>query len=165
MLTKTSLSAIRALMYISRHETDGALSPRKIGQDLQESPTYMAKISRHLVKAGLLRAEKGVKGGVRMAKRPVEITLLEVVQACQGTLVGYYCQRSCDLSLTCTYHQAAVELQDAISGVLSRWTLAQLLTKPTSSLITGGEMKCVILNGVSPAIFSPGGTLVSFPKA
>ena len=164
MVTKTTLSAIRALMYISCHEDEGPLSPRKIGQELNESPTYMAKVTRHLVRAGLLRAEKGVKGGVRLNRRPAQITLLEVVQACQGTIVGYYCQRDCDLSLTCSYHRAAAELHEAISGVLSRWTLAQLLKKPASTLKIGGAMTCVMLNGISAAVFLPGGAQAAAPK-
>lgn len=153
MITKTSLSAIRALLYISRHEDGDPLSPRKIGKELKESPTYMAKVTRHLVKAGILRAEKGVKGGVRLSRRPQDITMLEVVQACQGTLVGDYCQAVCDHASVCAYHRAAEELHAAISGVLSRWTLAQLLKKPGGGGKKANGPDCVILNGVSPAIF------------
>lgn len=164
MITKTSLSAIRALMYISRHEEDGPLSPRKIGQDLSESPTYMAKVTRHLVKAGILRAEKGVKGGVRLSRRPQEITMLEVVQACQGTLVGDYCQANCDNASVCAYHRAAAELHEAISGVLSRWTLAQLLKKPGATGKRAGDVACVILNGISPAVFTVASAATSFAE-
>ena len=153
MITKTSLSAIRALLYISRHEDGDPLSPRKIGEELKESPTYMAKVTRHLVKAGILRAEKGVKGGVRLSRRPQDITMLEVVQACQGTLVGDYCQAVCDHASVCAYHRAAEELHAAISGVLSRWTLAQLMKKPGGGGKKANGPDCVILNGVSPAIF------------
>ena len=164
MITKTSLSAIRALMYLSRHEEDGPLSPRKIGEDLNESPTYMAKVTRHLVKAGILRAEKGVKGGVRLSRRPAEITMLEVVQACQGTLVGDYCQPDCDNASVCAYHRAAAELHDAISGVLRRWTVAQLLKKPSAAGRKAGSIDCVILNGISPAIFSAGAVATSMAE-
>ena len=156
MITKTSLSAIRALMYISRHEVEGALSPRKIGQDLNESPTYMAKVTRHLVRAGILRAEKGVKGGVRLSRQPEQITMLEVVQACQGQLLGDYCLTVCDMTAVCAYHRAAAELHTAICGVLSRWTLAQFLKKPVSTGNKPGSKGCVILNGVSPSVFMLG---------
>jgi Rrf2 family protein len=157
MITKTSLSAIRTLLYISRRDDGDSLSPRKIAEELKESPTYMAKVTRHLVKAGILRAEKGVKGGVRLSRQPKDITMLEVVQACQGTLVGDYCQAVCDHASVCAYHRAAEELHTAISGVLSRWTLAQLLKKPGADGKKANAVDCVILNGVSPAIFlAPG---------
>lgn len=164
MITKTSLSAIRALLYLSRRENEGPISPRKIGHDLNESPTYMAKVARHLVKANILRAEKGVKGGVRLSRRPEEITMLEVVQACQGTLVGDYCQPDCDNASICAYHRAAAELHNAISGVLSRWTIAQLLKKPSAAGRKSGVVDCVILNGISPAIFSPASVATSMAE-
>ncbi|MFN0104724.1 MAG: RrF2 family transcriptional regulator [Bryobacteraceae bacterium] len=164
MITKTSLSAIRALMYISRHEEEGPVSPRRIGQDLNESPTYMAKVTRHLVRAGILRAEKGVKGGVRLSRPAQEITMLEVVQACQGKLLADYCLPVSDMSSVCGYHKAAAELHGAICGVLSRWTLAQLLKKPISTGKKAGGMGCVILSGISPAVFSIGGVPPSIPE-
>lgn len=153
-MTKTSLSAIRALLYIARYGDGVFLPPRRIAEQLQESPTYMAKVTRQLVKAGILRVEKGVKGGVRMSRAPETITLLAIVEACQGTLVGDYCQPGCDLNSVCGYHHAAMELHAAISGVLAKWTLAQLLKKPTpSGKKQGGTFPCVILNRLSPAVF------------
>ncbi len=112
----------------------------------------MAKVTRHLVKAGLLRADRGVKGGVWLNRPAESITLLAIVEACQGSLVGDYCQPGCDLNLVCSYHKAAAELHDAISGVLSRWTLAQLLRRPASAAKPGG-ISCVILNGAEPSLF------------
>lgn len=153
MVTKTSISAIRALMYAASHANQGSLPPRLIAEDLAESPTYMAKVTRHLVKAGILRVEKGVKGGVRLARPAAEITLLSVVEACQGAVVGDYCQPGCDLSTVCAYHRAAAELHQAISAVLSKWTIAQMLRKPAGSRRPGG-MPCVVLNGISPAVFT-----------
>ncbi len=164
MVTKTSLSAIRALMYLAHRGEDVFLSPRKIAEDLRESPTYMAKVTRHLVKAGILRAEKGAKGGVRLSRKPSAVSLLEVVEACQGTLVGAYCQPGCDLDLVCGYHRAASELHAAISGVLSRWTLAQLLQNPAPAKRKSGEMPCVILSGISPKLFYTVGKQYRVPE-
>ena len=154
MITKTSLSAIRALMYVARNGEGGSLSPRRIAEELHESPTYMAKVTRQLVKAGIFRGEMGVKGGVRLGRPASRITLLSVVEACQGTLVGDYCQPGCDLTSVCAYHRAAAELHAAISGVLSRWTLEQLLQKPAPSAKTAGaKLPCAVLDGISPAVF------------
>ncbi len=157
MVTKTSLSAIRALIYIARNAEGRFLSPRRIAEDLHESPTYMAKVTRQLVRAGILRVEKGVKGGVRLSRPPDQVTLLAVVEACQGTLVGGYCQPGCDLTSVCAYHRAAAELHEAISGVLSRWTLTQLLQKPASAIVMPDGMPCVMLSGISPAAFLTAG--------
>jgi Rrf2 family protein len=92
VLGKTTLSALRALLFLTQQEPAACLSPRHIAAVLGESPTYLAKVLRHLVKAGVLRAERGATGGVRLAMAPEDVTLLDVVEACQGTIVGNYCQ-------------------------------------------------------------------------
>ena len=64
MLTKTTVSAIRALIHVGLHGSGGPISPRRIAEQLGESPTYLAKVMRLLVKAGILRAHFGMAGGV-----------------------------------------------------------------------------------------------------
>ena len=73
MLSGTSLSALRTLVYLGQH-MPAVISPRRIAEDLGESPTYLSKVTTQLVKAGVLRAEKGVKGGVQLARPASEIT-------------------------------------------------------------------------------------------
>ena len=101
-----------------------------------KSPTYLAKVVRYLVKPGILRAHRGVAGGVVLNRLPGEITLQSVVEACQGAILGDFCSEAPELAETCALHQAGVELNQAILGVLSRWTLADLLKRPhpTASL-------------------------------
>ncbi len=135
MITKTSLLATRALLCLARDPRGVATSPRSIALQLGESQTYMAKVLRSLVKAGILRAQHGSRGGVLLNRRPREITLLAVVEACQGTIVSNYCDDIADLGTTCAFHRAAVELREEIVAVLSRWNLEQLAKSPS-------EIKC-----------------------
>jgi Rrf2 family protein len=130
MITKTTLSALRALRYLAGEVPGRCVSPRMMAKQLGESPTYVAKIARELVKAGILRAKKGSRGGVFLGRLPSEITLLSVVQACQGEVVGDYCWPGCTHDTVCSYHEAAAELHTAIVDVLSRWTLARMLERP-----------------------------------
>lgn len=150
MLGKTPLSAIRALLLLSRRDRAECWSPRRLAETLGESPTYLAKVVRYLVRHGMLEAEKGVKGGVRLLQAPENITLLAVVEACHGTIVGDYCKsaRACDQ--VCNFHRATVELHEAITGVLGRWTIADLLENPhaTDGLI--GGIACLMTRGLHP---------------
>jgi Rrf2 family protein len=130
MLTKTSISAVRSLIFLCSEEEGVPSSPRRIAEQLEESPTYLAKVVRHLVKAGILQAHRGATGGVTLNQPAEEITLLAVVEACQGKILGNFCQDTCDLDNVCAFHEAAAELHDAIVGVLSRWTLADLVKRP-----------------------------------
>lgn len=145
MLGKTSVSAIRSLLLLAGQDVQEPWSPRRIADELGESPTYLAKVLRHLVKAGILESERGVKGGVTLMRQPAEITLLAIVEACHGTIVGDYCKSSV-AGTPCAFHRAAVELHLAITGVLERWTLADLLAGPFHQEVGPGR-KC-LLTGV-----------------
>lgn len=129
-MTKTSRSAIRMLTYLGQLGTSEPLSPRFLAEQLGESPTYLAKVAGHLVRAGILQSQRGVAGGMVLSRAPETIAMLAIVEACQGTILGDFCDEAPDLAKTCAFHQACVELHDAIVGVLSRWTLAEFIQKP-----------------------------------
>jgi Rrf2 family protein len=154
MINKTTLTAIRALVFVAHNAKAGTLPPRRIAEALDESPTYMAKVTRTLVKAGILRAGKGVKGGVWLGRPANEITLRSIFEACQGSLVGDYCRTDCDPTMICSFHRAAAELHEAILGVLSRWTLAQLSRKPEGAL--GSKRLPCVMAGVSADLVQVG---------
>lgn len=144
MLGKTSVSAIRTLILLAEQQAPTCRSPRRLAQALGESPTYLAKVVRHMVKARILEAEKGVKGGVRLLLPPEEITLLAVVEACQGTIAGDYCRSERPASSWCGFHRAASELHETVTGVLRRWTIHDLLDRPPSAGECAGGVACVI---------------------
>jgi len=123
-----------------------------MAEQLGESPTYLAKVARHLVKVGILRAHRGVAGGVTLNRSPDEISLLAIVEACQGAILGDFCQDAEDFDNTCAFHQAGAELHEAIVGILSRWTLAQLLLKPCPSEAGDSQVQCLLepLRGAKP---------------
>jgi Rrf2 family protein len=110
----------------------------------------MAKALRHLVKAGVLRAERGVLGGVKLGQRPQDITLLAVVEACQGAIVGDFCESKRPSSTFCGFHRAALELHNALKGVLSKWTLADLVAAPEGDAEPTGGVTCVMAGLQSP---------------
>lgn len=144
MFTKTSISAIRALTYLGLNSTGQPISPRHMAERLGESPTYLAKVVRRLVRAGVLRAHRGVSGGVTLNRPPDEISLLSIAEACQGAILGDFCQDAEELEKTCAFHQAGAELHEAIVGILSRWTLAELLQKPCASAGYGHQIPCLL---------------------
>lgn len=150
MLTKTTISGIRALVFLLLHPERQPVSPRVIAQCLGESPSYLAKVLRNLVKVGILKAQRGVTGGVSVNRLPEQITLLSVVEACQGVILGDFCGETPTLSQTCAFHQAAAELHQAIIGVLSTWTLADLLKKPCPDAAFPDGAKCWLCPGLSP---------------
>lgn len=155
LLSKTAILATRALVVIGKQPPGTVISPRNIASHLNESPAYMAKVVRQLVRAGILRAERGVMGGVFLSRSKSEITLLEIVEACQGAIHGTYCQRIDDLQVVCAFHRAAHELERAVVGVLSRWTLLDIEKSPSPTGQLPGAVPCM-MTGPSTAITRAG---------
>ena len=95
MLTDTSIFGIQALIYIYLNNNDGEpVSPKTIAKDPNLSQSYMGKITRQLTKANILRSYHGAKGGVALNQAAKEITLLAIVEAFQGFIIGNHCQQT-----------------------------------------------------------------------
>lgn len=55
------------------------------------SPTYLAKQLQLLSRAGLVRSTQGKSGGYVLTRPPEDITMLDVVEAIEGTESTYVC--------------------------------------------------------------------------
>jgi Rrf2 family protein len=54
-------------------------------------PAYLAKHLQALSRAGIVTADRGVKGGYRLARAPAEISLLHIVLAIEGEQPAFRC--------------------------------------------------------------------------
>lgn len=144
MLTHTSELGIQALLYLALQGDGEMIPPRRIAAAIDASPSYMSKVTGLLVRAGILAAHKGARGGVMLSVKPAELSLLEIVEACQGKVLGDFCEPTSKLDQVCAYHRSMAELHDAIIDVLSRWTLADLVAKPLPSPSLAPHVKCKI---------------------
>lgn len=146
MLTQTSESAIRLLVWMALHDQDERpIPPHTIAKEIDASPSYLAKVTRMLVKSNILRSYRGAQGGVRFARKPDDVTLLEVVEACQGLLIGNYCQNIKEhIEPTCAFHQAMAEVHAATTAVLEHWTIGDMARKPHPDVPHEGEVECRI---------------------
>lgn len=79
MLTATSEYALRALIYLARHESDCPIAGPRIAEEAEVPSKYLSKILGDLVRAGLLAGTRGKNGGFRMTRSPKAIRLVEVL--------------------------------------------------------------------------------------
>jgi Rrf2 family protein len=54
-------------------------------------PAYLAKHLQALSRAGIVTADRGVKGGYRLGRAPAQISLLDVVLAIEGVEPAFRC--------------------------------------------------------------------------
>jgi Rrf2 family protein len=103
--------------------------------DLPEA--YLAKQLKALVRAGLLAATTGPRGGFRLARPAAEITLLQIVEAVDGTSPPYECREIRqqgrgalspeECRNTCILAQKMADAHQAWRGSLAGVTLADIL--------------------------------------
>jgi len=143
VLTKTTEMAIQVLCILALQGEDAdPISPRLLARRLDASPSYMAKVTGLLVRAGILQATRGIHGGVQLMHRPERVTLLDVTEACQGKLLGDYCQDVVVISQTCAFHRAMDDLHQALVGALQRWTIGDLAAQPEPAPALRGVARC-----------------------
>ena len=85
-ITTKSPYALRALTELARM---GAETPVPIGElaRRREIPVqFLEQLFAVLRRAGILRSQRGVKGGYAFARAPGEVTVLEVVELLDGQL-------------------------------------------------------------------------------
>lgn len=90
MLSITSKSpyAVAALAELSRI---GAAAPVSLGElaRRRDIPVqFLEQLFAVLRRAGILRSQRGVKGGYSFARDPATVTVLEIVELLDGTLGG-----------------------------------------------------------------------------
>lgn len=130
MLSQTTITAMQTLVYIALNSNGEPVPPGEIADRLGASAAYLSKINTQLVKAHILRSHRGVKGGVTLAKPPQNISLLHVVEACQGMILGDYCSDTDNPDVVCGFHAAMHDLRVSFIEALNRWSVADLARKP-----------------------------------
>jgi Rrf2 family protein len=80
--------ALCALTYLARHEVGGWVASHTIAEAQGLPGGFLLKVLTPLVEAGVLRSDRGLGGGFRLARPARSITLLEVLEAVEGPIQG-----------------------------------------------------------------------------
>ncbi len=88
MLSITSKSpyAIRALTELARAGDAGPVPIGELARRRDIPVQFLEQLFAVLRRAGVLRSQRGVKGGYAFAREPGEVTVLEVVELLDGRL-------------------------------------------------------------------------------
>jgi Rrf2 family protein len=87
-LTLGCVYALHALEHLAAQGDGGPATARHIAEERGLPGDFLSKALQPLVRAGLLRSEKGPNGGFRLARPASRISLLEVVEAVDGPIRG-----------------------------------------------------------------------------
>ncbi len=123
--------ALRALTYLSSQEENTLSRVHEIAESEDLPAPFLAKLLQQLARTGILTSVKGPKGGFGLARRPGEISLIEIVSAVDGTESFNRCAvglAECSDTAPCPLHDTWKPLRTQITDYLTEQTLADLAT-------------------------------------
>ena len=92
MLSRTSEYALRAVVHLAQHVDAWPIPGRRIAEELDIPRNYLSSILADLVRAGVLEAAPGKRGGFRMVRPPERVRLLDVLAPFEPVLID---RRAC----------------------------------------------------------------------
>ncbi|MCL5038066.1 MAG: Rrf2 family transcriptional regulator [Chloroflexi bacterium] len=84
--------AIRGLADLASNGKDGPISIREIAERQEVSVDYMEQLFHKLMKAGIIKSFRGLKGGYQLAKDPGDISIKDILEIVEGPLCLVNCE-------------------------------------------------------------------------
>lgn len=130
-LTMSSEMGIHAAWFLAMEGSVSPMLSTTLASRIQVSETYLIKVLKRLVEARLLESRKGKSGGYRLKKPAANITLADIVRACEGDDDLYQClhdERKClNTRVTCPVCVTVLRAEHAMYDELARTTVQDLL--------------------------------------
>lgn len=123
---------LRSLIDVALNQAKGPVTLKDISERQSISFKYLWQVVNPLKASGFLRVTRGSKGGYVVARRPEDITMLEVLTSLEGPLSILKClthDDACPRIHTCVARTVWAEVNHVVEKVLDNVTLAELLRR------------------------------------
>ena len=87
-LSHATIYALHALVYLASQKENRPVTAREIAAARGIPEKFLPKVLKPLGDVGVVQSLKGPNGGCRLARKPKDVTLLEVVDAVEGPWAG-----------------------------------------------------------------------------
>ena len=137
VITRATEYAVRAVIFLAQQPKDDIVLKKDICRTQEVTPAFLTKILQPLIKVGIVSSQRGVGGGFLLAKDPNEITMLDILQAEEGQLRLNHCLADTDVCYRdayCSAHKVWDETQHAMSEVLKRYSIADLVLREKGNI-------------------------------
>ncbi len=134
-LTKRADYAIRAVLALARSAEGERLSVRQVALDQRIPVRFLSQVMRDLVRAELVEATVGRRGGYRLARPAKAISILQVVEAVEGGSRRRTCilrGGPCVVDGVCDVHVVFASAHEEVLRRLQRATIAEAVRGPGS---------------------------------
>lgn len=128
--------ALRVLIELAGYDRQQLVTLQTIADSQQISEKYLESIIVVLSKAGLVDAVRGKGGGYRLARKPEEYTIGEILKLTEGTLAPVSClddsPNKCERAAECKTLPMWEKLNTIIGNYLYSVTLKDLIDPSNS---------------------------------
>lgn len=134
LISQGSQYAISAIIAISKHAGNGAISASSLSKSLNCPTAYLSQVLAKLKEPGILKSQRGLNGGVYLAKPIDQITMMDVISAIDGTEFFDKCFmgiEGCGHIEPCPFHEFWSSERKKIEQWLQDTTFAQVDEKMT----------------------------------
>ena len=85
-LSRTVAYAVQATLQLAQLTSGAPVPCSRLAAEGRMPERFLLQILRHLVTHGILQSTRGVDGGYSLARKPEDISLLDVIEAADGPL-------------------------------------------------------------------------------
>src|SRR5438477_9845669 len=128
--------AVRALLVLGLRHHEPLVRIQTISEQQNIPKRFLEQILNDLKSAGLVQSKRGVAGGYRLARRPEEISIAEIIRHIEGALAPVSCvserfyeKCSCPDESRCSIRAVMKEIRDAVVGITEKLTVADLCAR------------------------------------
>lgn len=135
MLSQTVEYALRAMVYLADQSPE-ARTTEQISRATRVPQAYLSKVMQNIARAGLVKSQRGIRGGFSLVKDPSDLTILEVVNAVEPIQRI----RECPLGLAahgvhlCPLHKRLDDALALVEKAFGNSTLAEVVNEPSDSV-------------------------------
>jgi Rrf2 family transcriptional regulator, iron-sulfur cluster assembly transcription factor len=138
-VTRAGEYGVLGLLHLARRGPGQVVMIDEVSREEQIPRSFLAKIFQSLAHAGIVRSNRGTRGGFALAKQPEEVTTLDIIEAIEGRIAFQRCLQApadCPHTGGCPLCGLFEQAQSQVREVFSRTTLADLM-KPRQPALAG----------------------------
>ena len=128
-ITRQADYAARAVLQLAQGGNNGPVSTSYVAKEQNIPTAFLPKIITQLSIAGILQTARGARGGIKLAREPKNITLLDVIEAIDGPMKLNVCVHrdgACVLEDNCPIQSVWCEVQKEFVARVQSIDFAQL---------------------------------------
>ncbi len=128
-LSKKADYALMAMKHLAIRSDALSASAREIAEQYDIPIELMAKVLQRLARRGLVTSHQGTRGGYRLARPALDISVADIIQAIDGPLTVTACSTeadNCDQYSKCSVRDPLWKIRERILSALATCSLQEV---------------------------------------